>query len=189
MARQEALRAPQSRVIRDSPPAATSLRQHRVKLDYVASSECQRRDERLEPPELDVAEEDSVGGTSRPTLNAERVLREALRLADEEGLDAVGMRRLGRELGAGAMSLYHYFASKDALLDAMIDVVFEEIELPPEESDWRSAIRYRATSVRQVLARHPWRMARWSRGRHRGPRTSATTKRSPPACDGRALGS
>ncbi|MDZ7708303.1 MAG: TetR/AcrR family transcriptional regulator [Trueperaceae bacterium] len=103
-----------------------------------------------------MAEEDVPGGEARPALSTERVLREALRLADEEGLGAVSMRRLGRELGAGAMSLYHYFASKEELLDAMIDVVFEEIELPPEETGWQSAIRRRAVSARQVLARHPW---------------------------------
>src|SRR3954449_2088104 len=66
------------------------------------------------------------------------------------------MRRLAGALGAGAMSLYHYVANKEELLDAMIDLVFEEIELPPEETDWQSAMRRRAVSARQVLARHPW---------------------------------
>jgi AcrR family transcriptional regulator len=66
------------------------------------------------------------------------------------------MRRLAGELGAGAMSLYHYVASKDELLDAMIDSIYEEIELPPEEIDWQSAIRRRALSARQVLVSHPW---------------------------------
>ena len=66
------------------------------------------------------------------------------------------MRRLAGALGAGAMSLYYYVASKEELLDAMIDVVFEEIELPPEETDWQSAMRRRSVSARQVLARHPW---------------------------------
>jgi AcrR family transcriptional regulator len=66
------------------------------------------------------------------------------------------MRRLAGALGAGAMSLYYYVASKEELLDAMIDVVFGEIELPPEGTDWQSAMRRRAVSARQVLARHPW---------------------------------
>ena len=67
------------------------------------------------------------------------------------------MRRLAGALGAGAMSLYHYVASKEELLDAsVIDVVFDEIELPPEETDWQSAMRRRAVSAREVLARHPW---------------------------------
>lgn len=93
---------------------------------------------------------------TRTPLTRERVLRAAVALADREGLESLTMRKLADELGAGAMSLYHYVANKEELLDAMIDVVFEEIELPPEETDWQSAMRRRAVSARQVLARHPW---------------------------------
>ena len=89
-------------------------------------------------------------------LSKQRVVVEAVRLADREGVDGLSIRRLAGALGAGAMSLYYYVASKEELLDAMIDVVFEEIELPPEETDWQSAMRRRAVSARQVLARHPW---------------------------------
>ena len=89
-------------------------------------------------------------------LSKQRVVAEAVRLADSEGVDGLSMRRLAVALGAGAMSLYHYVASKDELLDAMIDIVFEEIELPPEDTDWQSAMRREAESARQVLARHPW---------------------------------
>lgn len=89
-------------------------------------------------------------------LSKRRVVLEAVRLADSEGVDKLSMRRLASVLGAGAMSLYHYVASKDELLDAMIDIVFEEIELPPEDAEWQSAMRRRAVSARQVLARHPW---------------------------------
>ncbi|WP_237684667.1 TetR/AcrR family transcriptional regulator [Microbacterium cremeum] len=81
---------------------------------------------------------------------------EALRLADSEGVDGLSMRRLAGVLDAGAMSLYHYVANKDELLDAMIDRVFEEIELPSEATDWQSAMRRRAVSARQVLVAHPW---------------------------------
>ena len=89
-------------------------------------------------------------------LSKQRLAVEAVQLADRDGVDGLSMRRLAGVLGAGAMSLYHYVASKDELLDAMIDVVFEEIELPPEETDWQSAMRRKAVSARQVLARHPW---------------------------------
>lgn len=89
-------------------------------------------------------------------LSKQRVVVEAVRLADREGADGLSMRRLAAELGAGAMSLYRYVASKEELLDAMIDIVFAEIELPPEDIDWQSAMRQRAVSARQVLARHPW---------------------------------
>ena len=89
-------------------------------------------------------------------LSKRRVVVEAIRLADREGFDGLSMRRLAGALGAGAMSLYHYVASKEELLDAMIDSVFEEIELPPEDADWQWAMRRRAVSARQVLARHRW---------------------------------
>ena len=89
-------------------------------------------------------------------LSKQRVVVEAVRLADREGVDGLSMRRLAGALGAGAMSLYHYVASKEELLDAMIDVVFAEIDLPPEESDWQSVMRQRSVSARQVLARHTW---------------------------------
>ena len=89
-------------------------------------------------------------------LSKHRVVREALRLADVEGVAGLSMRRLAGALGAGAMSLYHYVANKDELLDAMIDLVFDEIELPPHDTDWQTAMRRRALSAREVLARHPW---------------------------------
>jgi AcrR family transcriptional regulator len=89
-------------------------------------------------------------------LSKQRVVDEAIRLADREGVDGLSMRRLAVALGAGAMSLYHYVANKEELLDAMVDIVFQEIELPPQETDWQSAIRQRAVSARRVLARHPW---------------------------------
>jgi AcrR family transcriptional regulator len=89
-------------------------------------------------------------------LSTQRVVAEAMRLADREGVDGLSMRRLASALGAGAMSLYYYVANKDELLDAMIDVVFEEIELPNAVTDWQSAMRGRSVSAREVLARHPW---------------------------------
>ncbi len=101
-----------------------------------------------------------VGNERQPAsetgLSRHRVVVEAIRLADQDGVHALSMRRLAGVLDVGAMSLYHYVASKEELLDAMIDVVFEEIELPPQESDWQTAMRRRAVSARQVLTRHPW---------------------------------
>ena len=90
------------------------------------------------------------------SLSKQRVVTEAIRLADNEDVDKLSMRRLANELGAGVMSLYYYVANKDELLDAMIDVVFDEIELPTDTADWKAAMRQRAVSARQVLRRHPW---------------------------------
>ena len=98
----------------------------------------------------------SEGAPPPSALSRQRVLREALRLADTEGVEAVTMRRLARALGAGAMSLYHYVTSKDELLDGMVDLVVDEIELPPLDVAWREALWRRSISVRSVLLRHAW---------------------------------
>jgi AcrR family transcriptional regulator len=89
-------------------------------------------------------------------LSKQRVVIEAVRLADSEGVHGLSMRRLAGTLGAGAMSLYHYVASKDELLDAMVDGVFDEIELPSDDAPWQTAMRRRAVSARQALGRHRW---------------------------------
>jgi AcrR family transcriptional regulator len=93
---------------------------------------------------------------ARTPLNRDRILRAAVALADERGLDGFSMRRLAQELGVVPMALYKHVANKDELLDGMVDVVFSEIELPSGELDWRSALRRRALSVRDALNRHPW---------------------------------
>ena len=92
----------------------------------------------------------------RGPLTRERVLRAGLALADEHGLDWLSMRKLGQALGVEAMSLYHHVGNKEDLIDGMIDLVFEEIELPSSDDDWKTAMRTRALSVRAVLSRHRW---------------------------------
>ena len=84
------------------------------------------------------------------------MVQAAVNLADEAGLEAFSMRRLAQDLGVVPMALYKHFAAKDALLDAMVDVIFSEIELPPGDLDWRSAMRRRAMSTRAALKRHAW---------------------------------
>ena len=85
-------------------------------------------------------------------LSKQRVVAEAIRLADGEGVDGLSMRRLAGALGAGAMSLYHYVANKEELLDAMVDAVFEEIELPPDVADWQSHVAAHALHEEEVRA-------------------------------------
>jgi AcrR family transcriptional regulator len=92
----------------------------------------------------------------RVPLSRERVLRGAIAVADAAGIGSLTMRSLAQELGVKPMTLYHHVANKDEILDGIIDVVFSEIELPPADADWRSAMRRRAISARRVLARHPW---------------------------------
>ncbi len=92
----------------------------------------------------------------RVRLNRDRVLRAAIALADAAGIESLTMRKLGEELGVEAMSLYNHVANKDGLLDGMIDAVFSEIDLPSGAADWKTAMRERAISAREVLSRHPW---------------------------------
>ena len=84
------------------------------------------------------------------------MLSTAVALAAREGIEALSMRKLADELGAGAMSLYHYVPNKEELLDGMVDIVFSEIELPSTDIDWRVAMRRRAISTRETLNRHRW---------------------------------
>ena len=92
----------------------------------------------------------------RAPLTRERVLAAAIDLADRDGIASLSMRKLAQELGVEAMSLYHHVANKDAILDGLIDLVFGEIDLPVGEADWKTAMRRRAISAREVLRRHPW---------------------------------
>ena len=89
-------------------------------------------------------------------LTRDRVLAAALQLADADGIDSLSMRRLGQALGVEAMSLYNHVANKDAILDAIVDLVVAEIDLPAEGDNWKAAMHHRAMSARDVLLRHPW---------------------------------
>jgi AcrR family transcriptional regulator len=84
------------------------------------------------------------------------VLRAALRLADTRGIDAVSMRNVGRALRVEAMSLYNHVASKDDLLDGIVDLVTEEYAVPTPGGSWKAELRRSAISAHEALRRHPW---------------------------------
>src|SRR5687767_7412988 len=96
------------------------------------------------------------GRSSRVPLSKQRVLDAAVQLADQAGVAALTMRKLAETLGVEAMSLYHYVADKDEILDGMVDLVFGEIDLPSHKAHWKAAMRQRAISARDALTRHPW---------------------------------
>ncbi len=79
------------------------------------------------------------------------------------------MRKLGQSLGVEAMSLYNHVGGKDDVLDGLVDMVFSEIVLPCERGDWRTAMRRRAISAREVLARHRWAIGLMESRTHPGP--------------------
>ena len=105
---------------------------------------------------------------TRKPLSGARVLRAAVALADEAGLEAFSMRGLAQELGVVPMALYKHVANKEELLDGMVDIVFSEIELPSGDLDWRSTMRRRAVSTREALQRHSWAIGMME-SRHPGP--------------------
>jgi AcrR family transcriptional regulator len=96
---------------------------------------------------------------SRGSLTRELVLRAALKIMDESGIESLSMRLLGKTLGVEAMSLYNHVANKDDILDGVLDLVVEEIVLPAADADWRSAMHERAASAWLAFRRHPWASA------------------------------
>lgn len=76
---------------------------------------------------------------------------------DAEGLDALSTRRLATELSVSGPSLYNHFATKDELLDAVVDSVMGEVDLSmfADGRNWPTALRDWARSYRAALAAHP----------------------------------
>jgi AcrR family transcriptional regulator len=95
----------------------------------------------------------------RLPLSRDRILRAALQLADERGIDALSMRRLGQALGVEAMSLYNHVQNKDEVLGGIVDLVVEEFELPQPGGDWEEGLRRTAISAHAALLRHRWAAA------------------------------
>ncbi len=97
-------------------------------------------------------------GARRPRFTRDQIATAAVGIADAEGIDALSMRRLAAELGAGTMTLYHYVRTKDELLALVTDAVMGEILLPADElpTEWRAAMTAIAHSSRGALERHPW---------------------------------
>ncbi|MGZ4268922.1 MAG: TetR/AcrR family transcriptional regulator [Solirubrobacteraceae bacterium] len=97
------------------------------------------------------------------------MLRTAVALADERGTEELTMRKLAKELGVEAMSLYNHVANKGDLLDGMIDLVFSEIEPPAAGGDWKAELRKRAISTREALLRHRWAVGEMEGRTSHGP--------------------
>ncbi|MFM9607971.1 TetR/AcrR family transcriptional regulator [Streptomyces niveiscabiei] len=94
----------------------------------------------------------------RPTLTLDRIVEAAVEIADQEGLDAVSMRRVAAELGTGAMSLYRYVPGKSELVELMLDRVNRVSQDPGDLGDgfWREALEVMAHSMLGLYHRHPW---------------------------------
>jgi AcrR family transcriptional regulator len=97
-------------------------------------------------------------GARRARFSREQIAEAALKIADTEGFEAVSMRRVASELGAGTMTLYHYVRTKDELVALMDNSVMGELLIPDGElpSDWREALTLIAHKTLETFARHPW---------------------------------
>jgi AcrR family transcriptional regulator len=100
--------------------------------------------ERPEPPNRPVP----------AALSRERIVRAAIQLADADGLEAVSLRKVATALGVGPMRLYSYIASKEELLDLMVDAVHAEIR--PAGDSWREMLRSLAEATRHAAHEHEW---------------------------------
>jgi AcrR family transcriptional regulator len=107
------------------------------------------------PPPQHEGTELPPGG--RQPLSCDRIVAAALRYVDDNCLDDLSMRRLGGELGVEAMSLYRYFPSKAALLDAVVSRALCSLALPARDvgSNWEPEVRAYARSFRAVARAHP----------------------------------
>jgi AcrR family transcriptional regulator len=112
-----------------------------------------------------------VADSKRQPLSRQRVLAAAIGVADRGGIPALTIRSLAEDLGVKPMSLYHHVPNKEAIVDGVVDIVFSQIELPPADLDWKSALARRAHSARAVLRRHPWATPLMESRSHPGPHT------------------
>lgn len=90
-------------------------------------------------------------------LSKDRILAQAMYLADNSGIEGLSMRKLAETLGVKAMSLYNHFSNKDEILDGLVESVIAEIEVPAlPATDWKKAMLVRANSAHAALLAHPW---------------------------------
>ncbi|GMR02311.1 MAG: TetR/AcrR family transcriptional regulator C-terminal domain-containing protein [Acidimicrobiia bacterium] len=94
--------------------------------------------------------------TARAPLTRSRIVDAAVTFADEFGVDALSMRKLGAVLGVEAMSLYNHVDNKDDIYDGMIDYVFTSIPLPDPDMNWKDSVRWIGTAAMERFAQHPW---------------------------------
>src|SRR5687768_720447 len=100
---------------------------------------------------------------ARAPLTRERIARAGLELADRDGIDALSMRRLAAELGAGTMTLYGHFGDKQELLNAIVSAAGEDPMLPEFSGGLREQVHQLAAYSRERFARHPCLIDIWAR--------------------------
>ena len=121
-------------------------------------------------------------------LTREAIVAAAIAVADSEGLDAVSIRRVAGDLRVRPMSLYTHIASKEDLLDLMVNEVVAEALVPePPPDDWRAAVREIAVRSHDAFVAHPWTLQAFSQRPRVGPNTLRHAEQSSAAVAGLGL--
>jgi AcrR family transcriptional regulator len=112
-------------------------------------------------PDLDRKRVVGPGAVGRPVLSREQIITTAIQFVDEHGLSTLSMRRLGKELGVEAMSLYRYVNGREDLLEGIIDRMVAQVQLRPNAEQlgptdgWQSYLQWLAHGVRALAREHP----------------------------------
>lgn len=101
--------------------------------------------------------------TNMARIDRDAVLEAALDLGDNEGLEAITLRRLAELLGVTPMALYRHVAGKEELLDGLAELLYAELELPEPHGDWWAELTALARSTRRTLVAHPWAVPLFAR--------------------------
>ncbi|MGW0466172.1 TetR/AcrR family transcriptional regulator [Streptomyces sp. NPDC003027] len=125
---------------------------------------------RAAEPEVIWARPERTGRGPKPAYSRDDIVAAAVRIADEDGIDALSMRRLAADVGCGTMSLYNYVPRKEDLYELMVDAVSGEYVLPdPPSGDWRADMFEMGRQARAILRRHPWVIRLMTTGYAYGP--------------------
>lgn len=93
-------------------------------------------------------------------LSREAIVRKAMEMLDEHGMQKLSMRKLAAALGAAPMSLYWHVPTKDALIELCLDEIYGEFDRLDPDADWETALRGMMHKLRHLALKHPW----WIRG-------------------------
>jgi len=137
-----------------------------------------RREQRVHQRFKDMQQEGHPAPRRVRSLSRDEIVKAAIKVADAEGAQAISMRRIARELHAGAMSLYWHVSSKDELLDLMLDGVEAERQFPEVTGDWRTDLHAMAWAQRTALREHEWLMDFIGGRPPLGPNTMRNLERS-----------
>lgn len=123
-------------------------------------------------------------GARRPRYTRQQIAEIAIRIADAEGFEALSMRRIADELGAGTMTLYHYVRTKEDLIELMDDAIMAEVLVPPSAltGDWKASIKAIAHASYRVFRAHPWSLHALAGARF-GPNSMRHVEQSMTAVD------